>query len=214
MSKYIRADGKNKPRFDFRGFPRGLPGRLLTFNRMSAPPHRTDWIYGIGSDQYLTEAERFLGIQIINHLNLESQQCHPGHEMLAARIGLTPRSIVRRVKQIEKAGWLTVKRCHGKTKKVGRPGNEYLPTVPAALLEAIRVWLPTTQTQVTPRRHLAQADPSDTRSPTQVTPRCHPNKEGINKEGIDGMEEKRLSDEARDYFVEVDTPAWKAWSKI
>jgi hypothetical protein len=125
LSKYIRADGKNKPRFDFRGYPRGLSQRLMIFSRVLTVLDRTDWIYAISSDRFLTEPERLLGLNIINHLNLETQACHPDQQMLGARLGVSQRAIVRRVGLIERAGWLLVRRLRGTKGKHGGAANEY-----------------------------------------------------------------------------------------
>lgn len=218
MSRYIRADGKNKPRFNFAGYPRGLTERLLKFDRMLTWLDRTDWIYAISSDQYLTEPERLLGLNVINHLHLQNQECRPDQLMLAARLGVSPRTVVRRVGIIERAGWLNVKRVKGAVGKLGRPGNQYLPTIPQFLRD---------QTQVTPNCHLDKetqvtnrTDPSDTKTPTQVTPGWRANREGIGKliERGSSEEKRTLMDDpilpGREFFVEVDSPEWEAWSKL
>jgi hypothetical protein len=195
-----------------------LTERLLKFDRMRTWLDRTDWIYAISGDQYLTEPERLLGIQIINHLHLQNQECRPDQLMLAARLGVSPRTVVRRVGIIERAGWLNVKRVKGAAGKLGRPGNQYLPTIPKFLRDQI---------QVTPNCHLDtetqltnRTDPSDTKTPTQVTPRWRANKEGIgnNNKERGFAEEMKMKDDpilpGREFFVEVDSPEWEAWSKL
>ena len=213
--RYKRADGNNKPRFDFRGYPKGLTERLLLFGRILTPLDRTDWIYAIGSDQYLTEHERLLGIQISNHLNLERQECHPQQEMLGARLGITTRAVRRRLKMLRSSGWLAVKTIRGKRREAGRPANEYVGTIPVALLNLIRAELPDAW---------ASYSVQDVKAPNNRTPRRPPFREGIGNK-----KERGFGDEVREarkestvedtpkpegrVFVEYESPEWDAWCR-
>ena len=216
MTKYIRADGINKQRFNLAGLPRGVPQRLLTFSGMTHSLDRIDWNYAIACDQYLTDAERLLGIQIVNHLNPKDGRCHPSQEMLAARLGVTNRTIVDRLKQIKGAGWLVrQQQSNLGPKRPGRPANEYLPAVPAALLEVIQAAFPELN-KVKPRVHLNAGELSEGRTQNKVKPRLHPNRQGIDNKKEEGLsdEERGASGVARDCFVEAGTPEWSAWQKV
>jgi len=100
--------------------------------------------------------------------------------------------------------------------KLGRPANEYAPTVPVALIETIRTAFPEL-TQVKSRLHVGQADPGEARTTTQVNPTLHPTRqEELNKERERGLgdEERGALRLARDCFVEAGTPEWSAWQKV
>ncbi|MGC2075375.1 MAG: hypothetical protein WA728_04955 [Xanthobacteraceae bacterium] len=217
MTKYIRADGKNKPRFDFRGYPRGLPGRLLIFSAVLSPLDRTDWIYAIGSDQYLTEPERLLGIQIINHLNLERQECHPDQAILAWRLGRGRRTIVDRLRFIKRAGWLAVRaQPRSGAKRAGRLANEYAPTIPIALLDAIRESIPELN-KVQPGLHINVGELSAVRTPNYVQPGLRTFREGIdNKKERGFREELTMKEPNQDgkLFIAADSEEFAAWSKV
>ena len=169
MAKYIRADGKNKPRFNLSGYDAKTLVRLRSFpHLMQTAQNRSDWMVGISGDFYLSPMERLLGINIMHHLNLNTQRCYPPQELLAARIGVSKRSIIRMTQQIEDAGWFGVTRHrnvpHGGR---GKLANTYYPLVPQALRNF-------TVTSVTSRVQgdiiEVQGDIIEVHSDTQVSP--------------------------------------------
>lgn len=164
-----------------------------------------------------------MGLNIINHLNIETRACHPDQQMLGARLGVSQRAIVRRVGLIERAGWLAIRRLKGSKGKHGRPANEYLPTIPKELVAEIQVTSSVHldgKTQVTSLRHVGP-DPSDAKAQIQVTSRRHPFREGIGKERGSGEEKREAKELALkdtpiplgQVFVEMDSAEWDAWRR-
>ncbi|MGB8630574.1 MAG: hypothetical protein WCD69_14465, partial [Xanthobacteraceae bacterium] len=145
------------------------------------------------------------------------QECYPDQNILGWRIGRCRNTISDRLRIIRRAGWLAV-RPQAKTapKGKGRPANEYVPTIPAELLSAIRAAFPDL-INVEPRADINARDLSGVRGGIYVEPRLGTFREGIdNKKERESGEVVKMKEPNQDgkLFIAADTPEHAAWSKI
>jgi hypothetical protein len=86
------------------------------------------WMECLAAAGDLSPALRLLGIRLALHRNLATGRCFVGYETLAREVSILTRSAKKLVAQLERHGWIRIKRGGGREK-----ANEYEFTIPEAL---------------------------------------------------------------------------------
>lgn len=75
----------------------------------------TKWrlLQAIVADPTLSLMAKVIAARLLDHHNNQTGQCSPAYETLARGAGLERRSAIRAVKELEAAGWLSVRRVNG-----------------------------------------------------------------------------------------------------
>lgn len=121
-------------------------------------------------------AERVAFKLLFKHLNGSTGRCDPAIATLVKETGLSERSVVRAIGELEETGWWIVGRNEGTAGRGGRP-NTYRPNFERGD-NPVTPSDPKEVTDVSP----LQGERGDIFVPKGVTQLCHPNQERKNQE--------------------------------
>jgi biotin operon repressor len=77
---------------------------------------RDAWMRAVVAVTDLSEGARLAAVRLALFLRVTTGRCDPGYERLADVLGISERSVFRRIAELERAGWIVIDRKDGRGK--------------------------------------------------------------------------------------------------